>query len=134
IFIRVPEVKPETISPFVRKLFFKSSSDTDEAKVKNNDMMPFPPSKNSARKRQFSVNKFASKKQVLPPFVISSSYTKIRCRTKPFFRSLPEPKVIFFHWQGIETKINLVAPRRQTVLRNSPTDQQPLAHAPKTCR
>ncbi|GBN62089.1 hypothetical protein AVEN_36419-1 [Araneus ventricosus] len=84
--------------------------------------MPFPPSKNSARKRQFSVYKFASKKPVLSPLVISSSYTKIRCRTKPFFyRSLPEPKVIFFHWQGIETKINLVAPRRQTVLRNSPT-------------
>ncbi|GBN56304.1 hypothetical protein AVEN_117554-1 [Araneus ventricosus] len=38
-----------------------------------------------------------------------------------FYRSLPEPKVIFFHWQGIETKINLVAPRRQTVLRNTPT-------------
>ncbi|GBN95955.1 hypothetical protein AVEN_20488-1 [Araneus ventricosus] len=85
-------------------------------------MLPFPPSKNSARKRQFCVYKFASKKQVLSPLVISSSYIKIRCRTKPFFnRSLPEPKVIFFHWQGIETKINLVAPRRQTILRNSPT-------------
>ncbi|GBN60666.1 hypothetical protein AVEN_98169-1 [Araneus ventricosus] len=30
-----------------------------------------------------------------------------------FYRSLPDPKVIYFHWQGIETKINLVAPRRQ---------------------
>ncbi|GBO24669.1 hypothetical protein AVEN_264112-1 [Araneus ventricosus] len=27
----------------------------------------------------------------------------------------------FFYWQDIETKINLVAPKRQTVLRNSPT-------------
>ncbi|GBO06937.1 hypothetical protein AVEN_11425-1 [Araneus ventricosus] len=27
----------------------------------------------------------------------------------------------FFYWQGIEDKINFVAPRRQTVLRNSPT-------------
>ncbi|GBN22608.1 hypothetical protein AVEN_66643-1 [Araneus ventricosus] len=40
---------------------------------------------------------------------------KIRCRTKLFLpRSLPAPKVIFFHWQGIEIKINLVAPRRQS--------------------
>ncbi|GBN07600.1 hypothetical protein AVEN_260999-1 [Araneus ventricosus] len=54
------------------------------------------------------------KKPVQSPLHLSSSYTKIRCRTKPFFyRSLPEPKAIFFHWQGIETKINLVAPKRQ---------------------
>ncbi|GBN24507.1 hypothetical protein AVEN_245855-1 [Araneus ventricosus] len=37
----------------------------------------------------------------------------------------------FFHWQGIETKINLVAPRRQTVLRNSPTRPATLCARPR---
>ncbi|CAL1266307.1 unnamed protein product [Larinioides sclopetarius] len=37
IFISESEVKPETISPFVRKMFFKSSSDIDKAQVKKCD-------------------------------------------------------------------------------------------------
>ncbi|XP_055946612.1 putative sodium-dependent multivitamin transporter [Argiope bruennichi] len=32
--IHVPEVKPETISPFVRKLYFKTSADTEKSKLK----------------------------------------------------------------------------------------------------
>ncbi|XP_055936800.1 putative sodium-dependent multivitamin transporter [Argiope bruennichi] len=38
IFIHVPEVKREAVSPFVRKWFFKSSSDKEETKDKNNEI------------------------------------------------------------------------------------------------
>ncbi|GBL87275.1 hypothetical protein AVEN_270539-1 [Araneus ventricosus] len=73
-------------------------------------MLPFPPSKKCCFEKNVSSS----------PLVILSSYTKIRCRTKPFL-----PRSFWAKGQtfsiGIETKINLVAPRRQTVLRNSPT-------------
>ncbi|GBN68992.1 hypothetical protein AVEN_269422-1 [Araneus ventricosus] len=75
--------------------------------------MPFPPTKNSARKRQFTVYKFASKKQVPSTCHLLFLYQNKMPYQAFFYRSLPEPKVIFFHLQGIETKINLVAPRRQ---------------------
>ncbi|GBN69816.1 hypothetical protein AVEN_155804-1 [Araneus ventricosus] len=89
--------------------------------------MPFPPSKNSARKRQFSVYKFASKKNKSS----STCHLLFLYQNKMpyqafFYRSLPEPKVIFFHEQGIETKINLVAPRRQNPQKLANRNSNPL--------
>ncbi|GBM07063.1 hypothetical protein AVEN_177038-1 [Araneus ventricosus] len=49
------------------------------------------PSKTSARKRQFSVYKFASKKPAPSPLVISSSYTQ----NKMPYQAIPSPKVAF---------------------------------------
>ncbi|GBM21929.1 hypothetical protein AVEN_187933-1 [Araneus ventricosus] len=91
--------------------------------------MPFPPSKNSARKRQFSVYQFASKKTKSSP--LSTCHLLFLYQNKMpyqafFYRSLPEPKVIFFHWQGIETKINLVARRRQNPQKLANRNSNPL--------
>ncbi|GBN16621.1 hypothetical protein AVEN_93155-1 [Araneus ventricosus] len=68
-------------------------------------------------------------KRFSPPLVLNfspPSYTKIRCRAKLFLhRSLPEPKVKLFPLAWHRMKIKLIAPRRQTVLRDTP-------HSPAT--
>ncbi|GBN93331.1 hypothetical protein AVEN_152086-1 [Araneus ventricosus] len=52
----------------------------------------------------------------------SPSYTKIRCRAKLFFhRSFKSQRSSFFRLARHRNKIKLIVPRRQTVLRNSPT-------------
>ncbi|GBM24576.1 hypothetical protein AVEN_157839-1 [Araneus ventricosus] len=52
----------------------------------------------------------------------SPSYTKIRCRAKPFLhRSFQSQRSSFFSLARHRNKIKLIVPRRHTVLRNSPT-------------
>ncbi|GBM77537.1 Putative sodium-dependent multivitamin transporter [Araneus ventricosus] len=36
--ISVPDVKPENVSPFVRKLYFKSTTNAEKAKIENNEV------------------------------------------------------------------------------------------------
>ncbi|GBN42039.1 hypothetical protein AVEN_156112-1 [Araneus ventricosus] len=84
-------------------------------------MLPFHPSKNSLPKKKLLSSTCHPFSNFSPP-----SYTKIRCRAKPFLhRSLPEPKVKLFPLAWHRMKIKLIVPRRQTVLKDSP-------HSPAT--
>ncbi|GBM29754.1 hypothetical protein AVEN_156929-1 [Araneus ventricosus] len=79
-------------------------------------MLPLPPSKNVAWKNNVP----------LPCHLLFLSQNKMPYQAILSSLSSGAKGQALFYWQGIETKINLVAPRRQTVLRNSPT--RPATH------
>ncbi|GBL99551.1 hypothetical protein AVEN_68818-1 [Araneus ventricosus] len=74
-------------------------------------MLPLPPSKNVAWKIMSLTTRH----------LLFLSQNKMPYQTILSLLSSGAKGQAFFYWQGIETKINLVAPRRQTVLKNSPT-------------